>query len=173
MASSQALLILDMINTFAFEDGQALARESRKIAPAIARIKAGIERSGHACIYVNDNFGHWNSDFSDIVESAAGSRGEGILDTLAPASDDYFILKPKHSGFYQTPLPQLLDRLECQDLVVTGQTAEACVLITALEAHMRDFRVRVPSNAIASKSPPRKSAALTILRYNKIDVRAM
>ena len=92
---------------------------------------------------------------------------------LPPAPDDYFVLKPKHSAFYQTPLPQLLQRLECRELVITGQAAEACIMITALEAHMRDLRVHVPSNAIASASAPRKAASLTILRHSEIDTRPM
>ena len=71
MASRPALLIIDLVNTFAFEDGQALARESRKIAPVIARIKAGMKRRGSACIYVNDNFGQWTADFSTLVHSVA------------------------------------------------------------------------------------------------------
>jgi nicotinamidase-related amidase len=173
MPAGEALLVLDMINAFDFEGGAALARESRRIAPRIAAIKAGVLRRRGACIYVNDNFGRWNSDLSGLVGSVAGTRGEAVLDALRPTERDHFILKPKHSGFYQTPLPQLLERLQCRTLIVTGQAAESCVMLTALDAHMRDFDVRVPSNAVASGSPARKSAALLLLRHAQVDTRAM
>ena len=112
------------------------------------------------CIYVNDNFGQWQSDFRGLVQLASDSRGARVLEHLAPETRDLFILKPKHSAFFQTPLSQLLEQRKVRKLVIAGVATEACVMAMALDAHMREFQVSVPSNLTASASrtlakPPR------------------
>ena len=60
---------------------------------------------------------------------------------LLPEKDDYFVLKPKHSAFYQTNLEILLNYLGVRTLIMTGMAADICVLFSANDAYMRDFRV--------------------------------
>jgi nicotinamidase-related amidase len=168
-----ALLILDMINPFDYEDGASLARAARSIAPAIAKVKARIKSTGGACVYINDNFGLWQSDFRELVVRAEAGAGAEVAEILRPDKDDTFILKPKHSAFFQTPLPLMLEGLGCRRLVVTGVAADACVLATALDAHMRDFEVAAPSNCIASTTKARKAAALLILKHADVDTHAI
>jgi len=162
-----------MINPFDYDDGPALARAALSVSPAIAKAKARIKSKGGACVYINDNFGLWQSDFRELVVRAKAGAGAEVADILQPDSDDIFILKPKHSGFFQTPLPLLLEGLGCKRLVVTGVAADACVVTTALDAHMRDFEVFAPSNCIASTTKARKDAALMILKHADVDTRAM
>lgn len=162
-----------MINPFDYPDGHALSRAALSIAPAIAALKARIKSEGGACIYINDNFGLWQSDFRELVIRAETGIGAQVANILRPDGDDTFVLKPKHSAFFQTPLPLLLDGLGCRHLVITGVAADACVLTTALDAHMREFQVAAPSNCIASVSKGRKNAALLILKYADVDTRVL
>lgn len=164
--ASSALLILDMINTFDFPDGLALARSARRIAKPIALLRQKWRRAGQPVIYANDNFGQWRSDFQAVFAlcSHEGARGRDVAHALQPYPVDYFILKPRHSAFFATPLAMLLDVLQVRRLVLTGVATESCVLCTALDAHMRDYVVDVVSDATASTGAVRHRRGLDALR---------
>jgi len=168
-AATSALLIIDMINLFDFDGGRELAAAATRIAPAIDRLRRRFRAAGAAVIYVNDNFAHWRSDFHALVATCAhpDARGARIADVLAPESDDYFVLKPKHSAFLATPLPYLLASLGTTRLVLTGVAADACVLATALDAHAREFAVEVVRDAVAARTPALASDALSLLSRSK------
>ena len=99
------------------------------------------------CIYVNDNFGQWRSDFRKTVAhcTAKASRGRRVSMRLRPTRDDYFVLKPKHSGFYDTTLETLLRDLKIRRVIVTGIAGNICVLFTANDAYMRGLTVFAPA----------------------------
>jgi hypothetical protein len=110
-------LLIDVINPFTFDGATALLRFA---LPAARRIRALKERARAAqlpIVYVNDNFGQWQSDFRSTVRHCATSgRAAEIVTLLRPQADDYFVLKPRHSGFYLTPLDS--DRLRHQHVRV-------------------------------------------------------
>ena len=164
-----ALLVIDMINPFDFPNGAQLARAATALAPSIARVKANMRSRGFPCIYVNDNFGKWQSDLAALLERARAGRGGAVVDALHPDDRDYFVIKPRHSAFYQTNLHFLLEELDVRRLVLTGLAAESCVLLTALDAHMRGFQVHAPSNCMAATTAARKAAALTVMRSADIE----
>lgn len=60
------------------------------------------------------------------------------------------MLKPKHSAFFSTTLDLLLRYLKTRTLVIGGFTADRCVRLTASDTYLRDFRVVVPSDGVAS-----------------------
>ena len=160
-----ALLIIDMINLFDFEGGARLAKEAERIAPRIARLKTRFSRVGAPIIYVNDNFMDWRADFKELVAICGHpqSGGAKIARALAPGPDDYYILKPKHSAFLATPLSLLLAELGVHRLVITGLAADACILITAQEANMRDYQVSVPADCVAAETSGRRTRALAVI----------
>ena len=82
---------------------------------------------------------------------------------LPPRPHDDHVLKPKHSGFLATPLPILLDKLGVRRLVLTGVSADSCVLAPAQDANMREFALCVPQDAVAAISPARRRTALALL----------
>jgi nicotinamidase-related amidase len=159
-------VILDMISCWNFPDARALVRAALRVAPAIARLKRRCVAAGVPVIYANDNSGQWRSDFKFVVHSSLESDGPGaqITRELEPGPDDYFVLKPKHSAFFATPLEILLDHLRTQRLVITGVAGDQCVLNTAADARMRDFEVVVPCDCIASLSTARSQRAIEQLR---------
>jgi nicotinamidase-related amidase len=165
MTDRTALLVLDMINTFDFPRGAALLRASQVIAPRVARLKARVKASDGLCVYVNDNFAGWSSDFQALVALAGQSAGQRVLDVIQPHADDMQILKPRHSAFYQTALASVLGEARVQRVLVAGVSAEACVLATALDAHILDLDVCVISDCVASSSSARRTHALAVMRY--------
>jgi nicotinamidase-related amidase len=150
--SDIALLLIDVINDLEFEGGQELFRDALPAARNIARLKERAQQAGVPVIYVNDNFGRWRSDFKKIVSHCLNDqvRGRPIAELLAPDEEDYFVLKPKHSGFFSTTLDLLLKYLGVRTLVLTGFAGNNCVLFTANDAYLRDYELIVPSDCTAS-----------------------
>jgi nicotinamidase-related amidase len=152
--SSVALLLIDVINDLNFGSADELLVQALPMARKIAAFKSEAAQLQIPTIYVNDNFGQWKSDFRHTVEHccAGNSRGREISRALRPEADDFFVLKPKHSGFYATTLDLLLEYLKTDTLIITGIAANICVLFTANDAYMRDYRLLVPSDCVASNS---------------------
>lgn len=149
--STTALLILDLISDFDFDDGDRLARAARRIASRVAHLSTRARRAGVPVVYVNDNRGRWRSDRSELIERCLrrNSKGKAIVEALAPDPQDYFIFKPKHSGFFATPLAALLEHLGARRLILTGVTTEQCILFTAIDAYVRDFDLIVPPDCVS------------------------
>ncbi len=156
------LVVLDMIGCWQFPDAPALARQAARVAPAIARLKQRCIDARVPVIYANDNSGQWRSDFRFVVDESLESDGPGAAITrqLEPGAQDYFVLKPKHSAFFATPLEILLDHLRAERLIITGVAGDQCVINTAVDARMRDFDVTVPADCIASLTPARNRRAI-------------
>jgi nicotinamidase-related amidase len=161
-----ALLILDMISRWDYPDGATLLRHALRVAPAIAALRDRCRARGVPVIYANDNSGQWRSDFKFVVREALESTGGGarIAQMLEPGDEDYFVLKPKHSAFFATPLELLLDHLRVRRLVVTGVTSDQCVAATAADARMRDFELVIPEDAVATITAARNRRALAHVR---------
>src|ERR1700755_3135089 len=153
--SSVALLLIDVINDLEFVGGEDLLRHALSMSKNLAELKRRAKEAGVPVVYVNDNFGKWQSDFKKILEHCLEDDGRGptFVENLKPDDDDYFVLKPKHSGFFSTTLDTLLAYLGARTLVLTGLTGDICVLFTAHDAYMRDFNLVVPSDCIASEDP--------------------
>ena len=153
-AAGTALLLIDVVNDLAFEGSGPLIREAEPMATRLARLKRWARNAGIPAIYVNDNFGQWRSDFRQTVAhcTARSSPGRVVSQRLRPSGNDYFVLKPKHSGFYDTTLESLLRELKITRTIVTGLAGNICVLFTANDAYMRGMRVFVPADCIASNT---------------------
>jgi len=147
-----ALLLIDVINDFEFPRGDELFEQAKEIAPKVARLKRRAADAGMPTIYVNDNFGRWQSKFDEIVRQCLrpGARGKEFVEQLLPGDEDYFVLKPKHSGFYQTPLEILLKHLGAKRVILTGVSTNSCVFLTAGDAYMRDMEIAVPADCVAA-----------------------
>jgi len=162
----QALLIVDMINHFDFEGGAALLRATRPVAPRIGALARRFRAAGAPVVYVNDNFLDWRGGFADLVASCAGEGAGGaeIVRHVLPEARDRFVLKPRHSGFLDSPLELLLRQLRVRRVVVTGIAADSCILITAHDAHMRQLQVQVPRDCVAAQTVARRDRALALMR---------
>jgi nicotinamidase-related amidase len=161
-----ALLLIDVINDLEFEGGDSLARQALPMARKIRALKDRAKDFGIPSIYVNDNFGKWRSNFQKQVRHCLqdGTCGKELVEQLKPDSEDYFILKPKHSGFYSTTLDTLLAYLGAKNLILTGIAGDRCVLFTANDAFLRDFNLFVPADCVISNHPSENKQALTLMK---------
>lgn len=152
--SDTALLLIDVINDLEFSDGRRLLRYAAPMAENLSRLKSRLKKAGIPAIYVNDNFGRWQSNFQTLLEHclSEGVTGRDLVARLIPEEDDYFVLKPKHSAFFSTTLDTLLRYLGVKKLIITGVATNICVLFTANDAYMRDFKIYVPQDCVAANT---------------------
>jgi nicotinamidase-related amidase len=172
--SDVALLLIDVINDLEFDEGEQLIEYALPMADRLAALKSEAKRAGIPIIYVNDNFGKWQSDFNKLLKHCLQGdvRGKPLVERLEPDEDDYFVLKPKHSGFFSTTLDTLLEYLQARTLIITGLAGNICVLFTANDAYMRDFHLVVPSDCVASNTPEENEHALELMsKVLKADIR--
>lgn len=169
-----ALLLIDVINDFEFPRGDELFEQALPIAPRIAELKQRTRAAGIPAVYINDNFGRWQSKFEEIVQHCLRDdvRGRPFVEQLIPDDCDYFVLKPKHSGFYQTPLELLLKHLGTRRLILTGVSTNSCVLFTANDAYMRDLDLAIPEDCVAACNVQEHTFAIEQMKNMlKADVR--
>jgi nicotinamidase-related amidase len=172
--AATALLLIDVINDFEFENGEELLELALPVGKRIAQLKAKAKEIGIPAIYANDNFGKWQSDLKKIVSHCLEDnvRGRPFVELLLPDDDDYFVLKPKHSGFFSTTLELLLEHLGAKSLILTGIAGNNCVLFTANDAYMRDFKLFVPSDCVISETREENEYALKQMeKVLKADIR--
>jgi len=171
--SSTVLLLIDLINDLDFAEGPELLKFALPMAERIATLKRRAKAAGIPAVYVNDNFGRWQSNFQAQVDHCLndGVLGKPIAELLRPEPDDYFVLKPKHSGFFSSTLDTLLHYLGAKTLILTGIAGNICVLFTANDAYLRDFFLFVPADAVASNTRDENDHALDqMARILKADV---
>jgi nicotinamidase-related amidase len=161
-----ALLLIDVINDLAFAHGKALLKQALPMAKKLAALKRRAKQAGIPSIYVNDNFGRWQSDFQHVLRHCLDEDvcGKPLAMLLQPDAEDYFVLKPKHSGFYATTLELLLQALGARTLILTGMAGNICVLFTANDAYMRGYRLLIPADCVASPTVRENTSALRLMQ---------
>jgi nicotinamidase-related amidase len=165
--SDTALLVIDMMNTYRHPDAEKLAPHVEEIVdPLAALIAEARQRDDVDLIYVNDNYGDFSAEFSDLVRSALDGERPDLVQPIVPEQGCRMLTKVRHSAFYATPLAYLLGQLEPERVILTGQVTEQCILYTALDAYVRHFPVVVPPDAVAHIDPELNDAALTMMHRN-------
>ena len=161
-----ALLLVDVISPFDFPEADELLRYALPAARSLAELKGRANQKGIPIVYANDNFGRWRSDLRAVVERCTepDCKGRPIAELLCPAPTDYFVLKPKHSAFFSTTLDTLLRYLGTRELIIGGFATEICVLFTANDAYMRDLKLVIPADGVASNDDGDREAALGLMR---------
>jgi nicotinamidase-related amidase len=165
--SGTALLILDMISEYRYPDGERIVRSANKAAANISRLRERAHAARIPVIYVNDTAGKWESDQQGFIDRCMQpeSRGRKIVQLLAPTPEDYFMFKPMHSAFFGTPLHTLLKRLKIGRLIATGITSHQCVLFTAMDAHVREFELVIPTDCLGAGAVADTKHALYIFSH--------
>lgn len=169
-----ALLLIDVINDMNYEGSDRLVRLAEPMARRLRALKKRARAAGIATIYINDNFGKWRSDFRSLIDYCVNKDvpGRNVARMLKPDAKDYFVLKPKQSAFFGTTLQTLLRDLGTKKLILSGVAGDNCVLFSASDAYMRDYKLFVPSDCIASETDAENQYALQLMKkVVKADIR--
>jgi nicotinamidase-related amidase len=164
--STTALIVIDMITPYDHPDADQLLPSAEAAVPVIARLIERASADDVPVIYVNDNFGSWTSNRDSIYQLATEGKARHLVEPLRPAEETMFVVKARHSIFFQTPLEYLLGQLDVDRLVLVGQVTEQCVLYSALDAHIRHHEVVVPKDAVAHIHEELAQAALKMMELN-------
>ncbi|MDW4899047.1 isochorismatase family cysteine hydrolase [Streptomyces californicus] len=163
---NSALIVIDMINTYDHPDADLLVPSVRSALPPIERLIDRARSERVPVVYANDNFGQWRSHHGEIIERTLGGKNAELVEPVLPDDDSLFVVKARHSIFYETPLTYLLSQLGADHVVLCGQVTEQCVLYSALDAHIRHLRVTVPRDAVAHIHSDLADAALRMMERN-------
>jgi nicotinamidase-related amidase len=161
-----AVCVVDMLNPYDHDDAELLTRNVDDVVEPIAAL---VDRAGDAeaeVIYVNDNYGDWNSSHEELAERALAGRRPDLVEPLLPPEGSSFVIKARHTIFYMTPLEYLLAQKEIDHLVLAGQVTEQCILYSALDAYVRHLRVTVPSDGVAHIHEDLADAAMKMMERN-------
>ncbi|MBC7254078.1 MAG: cysteine hydrolase [Actinobacteria bacterium] len=148
-----ALLVIDMLNDFIHQKGSLVVPGASRIVPRIAELSREARDQGIPVIYIADRhrpddreFQHWPP------HAVAGTWGAEVVEELAPAEKDYLIPKRRYSAFFGTDLDTYLREMGVDKIYLTGVLTNICVYATALDAAMRNYRVAVFRDGVASLS---------------------
>jgi nicotinamidase-related amidase len=164
--SRTALIVIDMINSYDFPDAEQLAGSVEESLPAMQHLIDRAHQDDVLTIYVNDNFGAWRSNRDELLRSALDSPYRHLVEPIKPHDDALFVVKARHSVFFQTPLEYLLGQEEIDRVVLIGQVTEQCVLYSALDAYIRHIEVAVPRDAVAHIHEHLAEASLELMELN-------
>jgi nicotinamidase-related amidase len=161
-----ALIVVDMLNPYEHEDADVLSGNVESVVEPIRALVRQAGEEGAEVVYVNDNYDDWRYSREQLIERAmAGARPE-LVEPVLPPEDASFVIKPRHTAFYETPLEYLLRQKEIHKLVLAGQVTEQCILYSALDAYVRHFQVTVPRDCVAHIHQELADAALAMMERN-------
>jgi nicotinamidase-related amidase len=156
-----ALLLVDVVNDFLHEDGEALLASYRRAHGALEAAIARAHELGVPVVYANDNFGTWDGDSRRLVRHAVEEgRGGELVEAVAPGEDDRFVVKPRYSAFDHTPLVLVLRELGVERILIAGAATEMCVVQTAIDARELGFKVSILPEACSSVDERNERLAL-------------
>jgi nicotinamidase-related amidase len=161
-----ALLVIDMLNAYDFEDADKVAASASDAVPRIAELIERARGDDVPLIYVNDNYGDWNSSIEELVERALEGNHPELVEPIRPDGEEWFVIKARHTVFYGTPLEYLLQAQGIDRLVLTGQVTEQCILYSALDAYVRHIEVAVARDAVAHIYEELAEASLAMMERN-------
>lgn len=165
--SDTAVLVVDMMNTYQHPDAEKLIPNVAEIIDSLTDLVVRAHDSDDVdLVYVNDNYGDFSAEFSDIVQSARHGARPDLVNPIVPPKGCRLVTKVRHSAFYSTPMAYLLNRLGTKRLVLTGQVTEQCILYSALDAYVRHIPVVIPTDAVAHLDAELGTAALTMMERN-------
>ena len=145
MKSKTAFLVVDMINDYLAPKGKKYCAPCRSIIPDLKRLIGLARGNDWPVIYVSTCLedgqgplaGKWG------MHARKGTWGAEIVPELKPLAGDIMVAKTVYDGFFETDLDKILKKLKISTVVVTGIHTHVCVLLTALGAFYRGYRVIV------------------------------
>ncbi len=150
-----ALLIIDMqVGLF---EGNLPRHDAEGVIRRVNEITAAVRAAGGLVVFIQ----HENKS---VLKR--GTDGWEILPELDRLDTDLLVHKKTSDSFYKTELDDLLQQHGAQQIVVTGCATDYCVDTTLRAAAIRNYDVRVASNAHTTRDRPHLDAQSIIKRHN-------
>ncbi len=163
---SAGLIVIDMLNPYEHEDAEPLKASVRQMVGNLGELISAARENDLRILYVNDNQGDWTAGPKEIARQALEGSAPDLVEPVLPPEDTPFIVKARHSIFYETLLEYFLQREEIDRIVLAGQVTEQCILYSALDGYVRHFDVVVPTDAVAHIDEELAQAALRMMESN-------
>jgi nicotinamidase-related amidase len=155
------LVVVDVINTFAHDDGPALLESFRSRLRGFKTALDDSRASGTPVVFVNDVLGRWDGDAPGFVRWAIETgNGPDVVSALAPAPQESFLFKARYSAFDHTALDLLLAELGCERILICGAATEGCVVQTGIDAREHGLKVTILTRACATTDEELERVAL-------------
>ncbi len=164
---NEALLVIDMLNDFVLPGAPLEVPETRTVVRNIRREIDRAHAEGKPVIYLCDAHAPNDKEFSKFgwpAHAVRGTKGAEVIDELKPARNDTVIPKDTYSGFYGTKLDETLKQFGVDALRLTGCVTHICVLFTASDAVLRDYKVTIVEDGVAGLAREDHDAALRIMK---------
>ena len=147
----KALLVIDMLRDFVNEDGALPVPDAKTLTGPINREIKRFREEGAPLIFVCDAHDEDDREFLAWQKHAIdGTEGAEVIDALDKRDGDTVIKKKRYSAFYNTNLEEVLKEKGIDTLVLTGVLTDICVMHTAADAAMRNYKVIVPEDCVKS-----------------------
>jgi nicotinamidase-related amidase len=159
-----ALLVIDVLDTFDHDDAEALLDSFRARGEGMAGAIEAAREAGVPVVYVNDDRDRWDSDAPALAREAADGPGRDVMRALLPQPGDHVLLKHRYSAFDHTALDLLLGSKGTERVVVVGAATEGCVVQTALDAREHGLKATIVAEACATADEELEETALRYAR---------
>lgn len=164
--AATAVIVIDMLNPYDHEDAEPLMASVRRVLPQLRQLVDAATRHDLEIVYVNDNHGDWSAGRPELVARALGGNAPDLVEPIVPAEHLPFVVKARHSIFYQTLLEYMLRQEGIDRIMLTGQVTEQCILYSALDGYVRHFDVVVSRDCVAHIEEEFAEAALKMMERN-------
>jgi nicotinamidase-related amidase len=172
-----ALITIDMQRDF-LSDGPFALAGTTEVLPNLAKLAEAFRASGRPIVHIVRLYPADGQDVDRVrrtlVQGGAsfarpGTPGRLLAAGLAPSEDfddetllsgepqrlgpaEYLVYKPRWGAFYRTKLQELLSSHGVDTLVFAGCNLPNCPRASIIEAHERDYRVVLVTDAVSQAS---------------------
>jgi nicotinamidase/pyrazinamidase len=164
-------LDIDTQLDFMFPAGALYVPGAERLLPAFAQLTRHAAAHGIPIVSTTDAHQEHDPEFRDWPPHCIwGTLGQHKAAATLLGGEPQIVVRKRHIDvFAESPLAEVLDRLEAHRFVVYGLVTEYCVRTAALGALKRGGEVRVVRDAIASLSD--QAAARTFAELESAGVR--
>jgi nicotinamidase-related amidase len=105
-------------------------------------------------------------DGAEMMHCVETDPNTELVDSLRPLGPrEFHVRKRRYSAFFGTDLEILLRALRAETLVLIGGLTDVCIHYTAVDAHQRDYHLRVVEDCVIGSSHEAHHAALAAIAY--------
>lgn len=154
-----ALLLIDLQKDFfrtEYKDQDRARQVEHQLSENINRLLEIVRQHQIPVFFVITSLqpdgSNWNLRMKDLGSAICihGTDGEAILPGIKTDKNDHIIKKTRYSAFFNTNLHETLQSMAIDILIMGGINTHACIRTSAVDAFMRDYRVFIPEECVAS-----------------------